>query len=84
MGRSRTPPWVIDREVGDLHRDTLCERKLLTYSRYNLILDVNWLRCYADYKVRDDELATLAAMDKPENISRLEELATSHRQEVCK
>lgn len=64
---------AIDRELGDLGGDLLAGAPLLTYLRYNLSLDpANVHRL--DPALPDRRIASLSAMDAPENLELLHAL----------
>jgi hypothetical protein len=44
---------------------------LLTYLRYNVEFDQDWLKDRLDLDVSADQLESLAQMDKPENMDQL-------------
>jgi predicted acylesterase/phospholipase RssA len=69
---SSTPtPWLIDREIGDLRGDALNGRELLTYIRYNVMLDSAWLKQHLGLDVDERTAASLHAMDNPANVEQL-------------
>lgn len=72
MSSSRTS-HVFDLEVGDLRADLLGDRALFSYLRYDLTLD----RASVDALLPglgDEELASLSAMDDPDNLEVLRTL----------
>lgn len=60
----------IDREVGDLSQDTLGEKSLLTYLRY----DVNFADDWVAKHLSEEDLESIHEMDKPENMDALAKL----------
>jgi len=65
----------IDREMGNLDADLLGGGKpLLTYLRYDAWLERDWLRDRLGMELSEEELESLAEMDKPENMARLIEI----------
>jgi hypothetical protein len=68
---STQTPWKIDSEVGDLSSDYLGGQPMLTYLRYNVLLDPDWLNKELSIAVTTKEARQLAKMDKPKNVERL-------------
>jgi predicted acylesterase/phospholipase RssA len=76
---SRSPaPWQIDREVGDLTGDLLGDREWLSYIRYDLRLEAEWLAERLGERLDVDRYADglkdLAELDNPESVDALAEL----------
>lgn len=72
---SRSPTArEIDSEMGDLSGDVLVREPLLTYLRYDLRLDEEWLRDKLKMELSVKELRSLHEMDRPKNMDRLAEL----------
>ncbi len=72
---SRSPTsWEIDREVGNLDGDLLGDREWLSYVRYDLRLERDWLSQRLGVDRDDDELEALAALDNPGGVEGLAEL----------
>jgi hypothetical protein len=64
--------WPIDSEVGDLRADHLGKGPdLITYLRYEVALEPNWLRETLHLHLDDEQCDALYAMDNPQNIPRL-------------
>ena len=62
----------IDLEVGDLSADLLGRgQPLLTYLRYDVRFDENWLEQQVDLSLDPDQLASIAEMDRAENMDTL-------------
>lgn len=77
MARSPTP-WTIDSEVGDLGVDDLGPGPpLISYLRYDVAFEPQWLRDVLDVEMADDKCAELFAMDNPRNVREL--TALGHR-----
>ncbi len=70
MSRSKTP-WVIDREMSDLHGDVIGGRELITYLRYNVMLDAAWLKKWLDLEWDPAIVSGLKAMDNAANLAEL-------------
>jgi len=70
MSRSPTR-WDIDREVGNLRGDLLGGREWISYLRYNINLDSDWLAKNLDINVGKQEVASLYEMDDPKNVKTL-------------
>ncbi|HVO94141.1 MAG TPA: patatin-like phospholipase family protein [Terriglobales bacterium] len=72
MSSSRTAR-VIDREMGDLHRDSVAPAPLITYSRYNIALTKDSLTGLG-MSLPDAQYESLSAMDDPANMATLQEV----------
>lgn len=70
MSRSPTA-WPIDREIGNLQQEVLGGKEFLTYLRYNVILDRDWLKQHVRVDLKAKEVQGLQEMDKPGNMSKL-------------
>jgi hypothetical protein len=66
----------IDREIGDLSRDTVGGRKWLSYVRYNATLEGEWLRQQLGLDIEDVDAANLRSMDDPGNVDLLADVGT--------
>lgn len=66
--------WVIDSEIGDLKDDWLADRPLLTYIRYNTVLEADPLRDHLGIDLSRTQAASLAATDEPHNIELLAQI----------
>jgi uncharacterized protein len=64
----------LDRELGDLGRDVLGGRPLLSYLRYDVDLDRESIRRLDEELARTDKIASLSEMDAPENMKVLHHL----------
>ncbi len=70
--------WKIDSEVGNLQQDVLGSGPaLLTYLRYTLAYDAEWLKDNLDIVMTSTEAASLYAMDNPNNVQKLSDLGTA-------
>lgn len=70
--------WPIDSEIGDLSADRLGGGPdLITYQRYEVALQPQWLRENLDVVLDDAECDALYAMDNPDNLARLAELGVA-------
>jgi hypothetical protein len=67
--------WDIDAEVGTLDAAVLNGRKLLSYARFNVVLETEWLARELGCTATEKELAELRRMDRPKNVPRLLEIA---------
>lgn len=76
---SRSPvAWPIDSELEDLSEDVLGGGEpLLTYLRYNVMLDQAWLDQRLQLKMDREQVNSLFAMDQPKNVGILTELGTT-------
>jgi hypothetical protein len=68
-----TTARTIDRELGDLRRDHLAERPLLTYLRYNIELSPGSVHQLKP-ELAKDTIESLSEMDAPDNMDILHEL----------
>ena len=75
MSSSRTAR-VIDREIGDLQHDLVAGAPLISYLRYNVDLSVAKVQQLDDSLKDVEEIASLTAMDAPENMDTLHRLGT--------
>ena len=73
LSTSRTA-WQIDGEIGDLGDDYLGERAALSYLRYDLVLQRDWLKRELALDVSDRELKAYCAMDRPDVAEQLFEV----------
>ncbi|ADU00246.1 MULTISPECIES: patatin-like phospholipase family protein [Mycolicibacterium] len=70
--------WQIDSEIGDLRDDRLGPGPdLITYQRYEVSLEPNWLRDTLDVHIDDEQCDALYAMDNPKNLTRLASLGVT-------
>ncbi len=72
----------IDGQVKDLGGDLLAQQPLLTYQRYNVLLDADWVKDTLGTSVPQSTLNALSAMDRPENMEQLAELGAAHADKV--
>lgn len=70
LGSTRTPR-EIDGEIGDLTDDHIGERGVLSYLRYDLFLEREWLVRELAMNISERELKTFCAIDRPEVAARL-------------
>ena len=63
----------IDRDMGKV-QPVLGGEPRLTYLRYNVTFDASWFRDHLGLDWSDEDVAALAAMDKPENMPKLDEV----------
>ncbi|MFQ5555727.1 MAG: patatin-like phospholipase family protein [Acidimicrobiia bacterium] len=63
-------PWTIDSEMGDLRRDLITQQPLLSYLRYDVILDAEGLASVGVDHV-DADLDSLRDMTRAENVDEL-------------
>ncbi len=80
MSRSTTA-WEIDREIGDLSGDVLNGKELLSYLRYNVVLDREWLQDHLAVDLTAREVKGLQKMDRPKNVNTLASLGTAAAQQ---
>ncbi len=67
-------PWVIDKAVGDMTRDSAAGPQLATYVRYNVLLHADWLKSELGLELDVGEVEQLRRMDDPSNLSQLADL----------
>lgn len=65
---------IIDRELGDLRHDSLADKALMTYLRYNVELSEGYLTRRLGMTMGDGEPESLCAMDDPDKLDRLKEV----------
>lgn len=68
--------WEIDSEIGDLKDDALCAHPLLSYTRYNTILDAMHLQRDLSIELDAAQIASLAATDDPRNVEVLAQIGS--------
>jgi hypothetical protein len=68
----------IDGQVKDLGADLLAGRELLTYQRYNVLLESGWVKDELGRDLAQDRLNELAKMDAPGNMDALADLGAAH------
>ena len=73
MSNSRTAR-SIDGEVGNLSNDLLGGEPLLSYHRYNIVLDGFWLSELMGRQLKPQEVERLREMDRPESLKLLKEI----------
>jgi hypothetical protein len=66
--------WEIDAEIGDLRSDLLGGQPQLSYLRYNVLLDHDWLQTTLGIDTDARDAASLEAPDNPANMVLLAEL----------
>lgn len=81
LGESEAP-WSLNRDIGTLSGDCLTERPLLSFQRYDLLLEKEWLEEQFGRKFRDREIRQLQRLDDPSAMGDLYALAkqTAERQ----
>lgn len=67
-------PWIIDSEAGTLADESPVPGGLLTFQRYELMLEADWLRRELGEEIGEEELRHLRAIDRPDLAERLLEL----------
>jgi hypothetical protein len=73
---------VIDRELGDLRHDSIAPAPLISYLRYNVALTKDPLT-QVGMSLADEKIASLSAMDDPDNMQTLQEVgARAAKQQV--
>ena len=65
---------MIDSEIGDLSNDMLAGRKLLSYLRYNVRFDADWIKARLGLEIEEELVNGLTAMDNPKNLEELADL----------
>jgi hypothetical protein len=66
--------WEIDAEIGDLRSDLLGGQPQLSYLRYNVLLDPDWLQTTLGVETDARNVASLEAADNPANMALLAQL----------
>lgn len=64
----------INGEIGDLRDDLMGGRKFLSYLRYNVRFDINWIKENIGVELDDKLVKGLTAMDNPQNVEELADL----------
>jgi len=64
-------PWQIDSEIGDLSGDAFAGARHFHYQRYNVLLDLAWLRDNLGLDLPEESVSRLARMDRPEVVEEL-------------
>jgi hypothetical protein len=70
---SRTA-WLIDSEMGDLNDDLVAGLKLLTYIRYNVKFEREWIRDKLGMVLTDAQVNGLCGIDNIKSVRLLEDL----------
>ena len=70
LSHSKTP-WMINSEVGDLADEMAVEQALLSFLRYDVRLERDWLADMLDEQIDETTLARYRAMDDPSNVEDL-------------
>jgi len=68
--------WPINAELGDLAGEVLGGRPLLTFARYNMPLESDWLERELGMRIAAARLAQLRRFDDPRNMDELHAMAT--------
>lgn len=72
---SGTPtPWQIDSEVGDLGDDQLGPTALLSYLRYDVQLDPQWIKHHLAQELSFEDCRRLRKIDDPSTVEDLDRL----------
>jgi hypothetical protein len=64
LGESESP-WHLNRDIGNLHGDYLGGQPLLSFQRYDLMLEREWLNEYFDLSLTDLDVRQLRRIDSP-------------------
>jgi hypothetical protein len=64
----------INSEIGDLQHDLLGGRKLLSYLRYNVRFNADWMKENLQLDLTEEQVNGLLAMDNPKNVDLLAEV----------
>jgi len=67
-------PWLVDRAVGDMKRDSQAGPQLATYVRYNVLLEGDWLKSELGLELAPTKIEQIRKMDDPSTLSDLAEL----------
>ncbi|MFT5611600.1 MAG: hypothetical protein ACI9WC_000322 [Arenicella sp.] len=63
---------IIDRELGSLSGDSLGSSELMTYLRYNIPFNLEYLNSPANTDLTAEQARDIATLDSPENMSILQ------------
>ena len=70
---SRCPsPWLLDSEIGDLRDDLFGGREWLSYVRYNVVMNSDWVFDNLGIELSEHEAERLAQIDNVVGMDRLE------------
>ena len=69
--------WQIDSEIGDLRTDSFGGPAMITYQRYEVLLESDWLAATLGVDLTDEQCVELTAMDNPANARQLAELGVA-------
>jgi len=67
-------PWNIDSEMGTLADESLTPEPLLTYLRYDVLMERGWLEAELGWTAGQAEIESLSSMDRPDKSEALREL----------
>jgi hypothetical protein len=68
-------PWPVNLEIADLRGELLAGRPLLSFQRYDMALEIDWLERMLSEHVTSRELDALRALDGVRVMPRAEQLA---------
>ena len=77
-------PWVINTEIGDLANVAPPGGKLFRFLRYDVELDKEWLAHKLGYKISEERVVKLRAMDDPAVIDQLYEIGCAAAEKQVK
>ena len=63
--------WQIDSEIGDLRTDSFGGPAMITYQRYEVLLESDWLARTLGIELTDEQCVELTEMDNPANARQL-------------
>ncbi len=66
--------WVIDRHISDLSEDNTANQSPLSFLRYDVILDADWLKRNLGLSMMRGRASALARIDEPRNLRMLAEI----------
>ena len=74
LGESQAP-WWINKAVQDLDGDYLGGRPLLTFQRFDLLLEADWLNAQLGKELKEQEVRHLRRLDRPSAMADLYAIA---------
>lgn len=69
-------PWHINREIGTLEGDLLGDRALMSFQRYDLVLEANWIKKELGLNISESALRELGRLDNVASMNNLYALAS--------
>jgi uncharacterized protein len=77
-------PWVVDSEAGAIDHPTPKQRRQLSYVRFELPLNRQWLEAQIGQRFTEKELNFLARIDNPQAMEKLYELGSAAAEQLVR